>query len=110
MLAGSKRLIGLTPLLPASAACQLLSMSWPRGVTAPMPVITTRSSMAPSLPGDLPGQVPAVYQQAVPAPAAWPDRRLTADRPPRRSAPGTSVSRARTRLFTLTAHHRDASL
>src|ERR1700744_2536497 len=38
---GSKCVIGPAPLLPATNCCQKESGSFPRGVTAPMPVTTT---------------------------------------------------------------------
>jgi hypothetical protein len=40
--AGSKRVVVLTPDLPAMRADQVVSRSLPSGVTAPMPVTTTR--------------------------------------------------------------------
>jgi hypothetical protein len=41
-LDGSKAVIGPAPLSPAISPDQKLSKSFPSGVTAPMPVITTR--------------------------------------------------------------------
>lgn len=47
----SKREISATPDLPASSACQLVSLSLPTGVRAPMPVTTTAVSGLSGLSG-----------------------------------------------------------
>ena len=44
----SKRVVGAMPDSPARRRFQTDSMSWPRGVTQPMPVMTTRLRMGRS--------------------------------------------------------------
>src|SRR6185369_11222541 len=59
-LPGSKRVIGPTPLLPASSASQVASTPVASGVTRPRPVTTTRRRTMPTTrraPADGPGAI-----------------------------------------------------